>query len=356
MKIFSNLQNYQKTNRYHLNNIIKMLWNERTNEERRLIYGNSVDLFTFEPNIKHADLCILTYHWNYYVDNGKEQQASEEVELARNNGKPILVFCGGDSPANLPFNDVILFESAGYRSQTGLLYHSAQPSYIADYLKTYCQEDMHYRQKHDIPVIGFCGQASISIIQTIYRTIRLKWHQRLYQHGKIKWEPAPFETSTFRNRVLQTFENKPGIRTNYLIRRKYRAGETKDKSPHHPKKLEFVNNILESDYTLCMRGGGNFSVRFYETLCLGRIPIFIDTDCLLPFQDEINYEGFLPWIQIENLPKAAEIIRNFHAQLSEQNYLKLQNNCRQLWVKHMTVEGFYRDLVNKMNDHCYSII
>ena len=54
-------------------------------------------------------------------------------------------------------------------------------------------------------------------------------------------------------------------------------------------RFEFIRNILSSDYTLCFRGSGNYSLRFYETLCLGRIPLFINTDCKLPFEDEINW-------------------------------------------------------------------
>ena len=77
----------------------------------------------------------------------------------------------------------------------------------------------------------------------------------------------------------------PALTTNYILRSKYRAGVSREKDPFHPSRLEFVNNILGSDYTVCMRGGGNFSVRFYETLSLGRIPVFIDTDCLLPWHE-----------------------------------------------------------------------
>ena len=58
------------------------------------------------------------------------------------------------------------------------------------------------------------------------------------------------------------------------------------------KKLrkEYYQNIDNTDYTLCIRGTGNFSVQFYQTLALGRIPIFINTDCILPFEKEINWK------------------------------------------------------------------
>ena len=52
--------------------------------------------------------------------------------------------------------------------------------------------------------------------------------------------------------------------------------------------LEYYENIKNSDYVLVFKRTGNFSIRLYETLMMGRIPIFINTDCLLPFNNHIN--------------------------------------------------------------------
>ncbi len=101
--------------------------------------------------------------------------------------------------------------------------------------------------------------------------------------------------------------------------------------------------------------GGNFSVRFYETLCLGRIPIFIDTDCLLPFQDQIDYKALFPWIDANDLPHAAEILRDFHARLSAEDFLGLQKTCRHLWLEHMTPDGFYYDFYEKFQSFFVTI-
>jgi hypothetical protein len=349
MKFFSNSQNYQPDKRYYLNIIAKSHWNNRSFTERRQVYGDWVDLYNFVPDLSNAEICILTYQWQYYVAYNKILEAETELKVARTHGKPLVIFSGGDFPANVPFEDVVLIEAAGYHSTPGLRYHSAQPSYFKDYLDIYCGSELKLRPKRDIPVVGFCGQASSSPLQSAYRKLRLHRQQRQYRQGCRKWEPPPFETTSFRTQVLKQFENQPGISTNYILRKRYRAGETQDKSHHHPAKIDFVNNILNSDYTLCMRGGGNFSVRFYETLCLGRIPIFIDTDCLLPFQDEIDYKAIFPWIDIKDLLYAAEIVRDFHAKLSNDDFIDLQKACRDLWLEHMIPDGFHRDFVKKIN-------
>ena len=348
LKIFSEPSNYHEPNRYHLNTIAKSLWNERSNEERRQVYGKWVELFEYSADIARADVCLLTYIWSHYIESNTVPEALAEIENARAHNKPIVIFNGGDSPANLPLNDAVLFESAGYRSTPGLRYHSAQPTFISDYVQQYCGGELQLRHKTPKPVIGFCGQTSLSPIQTAWRSVRLKWRQHQYHQGKAKWEPAPYETSSFRSRVLKAFEVKNCIQTNYLLRSQYHGGDTNDKNLQSRLKTEFVDNILDSDYTVCMRGGGNYSVRFYETLCLGRIPIFIDTDCLLPFQDEIDYKSIFPWIDVKDLSDAAEIVQDFHARLSNDDFIDLQKVCRKLWLDHMTPNGFYRDFVEKI--------
>lgn len=347
IKFFSNIGSYREDQRYHLNTPSKAYWNERSHEERRQVYGLLVDLFEYEPEISQADFCLLTYHWPYYINQNRVAEAEAEVRAAKEAGKPMVVFSGGDYPARMPFEDVILFESAGYRSDPGYMYHSASPTILQDYINEYCNGQLNLRDKQTKPVVGFCGQASTSVFQTAWRSLRRLKRDVLYRSGRSKWEPPPFETTSFRTRVLKAFE-KPGIQTNYLARKKYQAGKMGEMTSQSQEKLEFINNILESDYTLCMRGGGNYSVRFYETLNLGRIPVFIDTDCLLPFQDEIDYKAIFPWIDAKDLPYAADILLEFHSKLTSEEFKSLQVTCRYLWLEHMIPDGFYRDLAGKI--------
>lgn len=348
LKFYSDKGNYEVEQRYHLNTPAKAFWNERSQEERRQVYGNWVDLYQYEPEISKADVCLLTYHWPYYINHGRVAEAIAEVGAAKEAGKPMIVFSGSDYPARMPFEDVILFESSGYRSDEGYRYHSAIPSFLNDYINDYCRGELVLREKQNAPVVGFCGQAETNVMQTAWRSLRRRKRDLFYRLGLSKWEPPPFETTSFRAKVLKAFE-KPGIQTNYLARKQYQAGKSGEMTSRSQEKVDFVNNVLGSDYTLCMRGGGNFSVRFYETLCLGRIPIFIDSDCLLPFQDVIDYKAIFPWIDMKDLPNAADILLDFHSKLSNEEFKALQVTCRYLWLDHMTPDGFYRDLLRMLN-------
>jgi hypothetical protein len=76
MRFYSSHQIYNPKYRYYLNSITKSQWNDRSAEERRRVYGKWVDLFEYTSEIKEADICLLTYQWNYYVENDRVAEAA----------------------------------------------------------------------------------------------------------------------------------------------------------------------------------------------------------------------------------------------------------------------------------------
>jgi hypothetical protein len=162
--------------------------------------------------------------------------------------------------------------------------------------------------------------------------------------GRRKWEPAPFEHTRFRQRVLDTFERSSAVTTHYVLRAAYRAGQSTSDSrnaANNRARQEFISNVLDTDYTVCMRGGGNFSVRFYEALALGRIPIFIDTDCALPFHDTLDWRRYVVWVDANELAAAPHLVRHYHADLTPEEFRARQLECRRLWEERLSPDGFY---------------
>jgi hypothetical protein len=56
-------------------------------------------------------------------------------------------------------------------------------------------------------------------------------------------------------------------------------------------RREYVNSVFGCDYALCMRGAGNWSYRFVDSLSAGRILVMIDTNCMLPLEDDTDWTG-----------------------------------------------------------------
>lgn len=61
--------------------------------------------------------------------------------------------------------------------------------------------------------------------------------------------------------------------------------------PRDPRVQEdYRVNMAASEFNVCVRGRGNFSMRFYEALSAGRIPVLLDTDMPLPCADEVPWD------------------------------------------------------------------
>lgn len=345
LRVYCDREHYTDEHRKQLNDIAKTFWNTGTPAQRRMTYGLRAELFEMVDAPAQADLCVLTMKWPYYVDHGLVDLALRALDQARRASKPFVVFSVGDWAANFPANgnDIHVFESSGYQSRRRNRIHG-MPPFFDDPLPGACGGEVLVRDKQQKAVIGFCGQAGSSLSRQVARAVRIEVRKTQWRSGRSKWEPTPFEHTRFRQRVLDTFARSPAVTTCYVLRTKYRAGIQSAESRNdlaERSRREFVENVLGTDYTLCMRGGGNFSVRFYEALALGRIPVLIDTDCPIPYRERVDWLRYIPWIDASELEDAPQIVADFHTRLTPQGFRDLQLACRQLWVEWLSPDGFY---------------
>jgi len=295
-------------------------------------------------DIPSSDFVSTPYAWNFYTENNCINDFMKIYKEVENHQKKLIVFQNGDYTANIPVPGLIIVQPSAYKSRNGELEQnlfSISP-FISDFVKLYCQGQQDIRQKQKKPVVGFCGQAAGNYVDSVKRYSLFLSRQIFFKLRILNNEPPPFETTTFRKKVLSHIKSEPQITTNYLLRRKYRAGYTvPKKDPYHPTRLEFVKNILDSDYTVCIRGGGNFSVRFYEALALGRIPIFINTDCVLPYDNILNYKDFCVWVEKDEIKFIGEKVLSFHNSLSQSQFIEVQKMCRNIWLEYLSKEGYW---------------
>ena len=134
----------------------------------------------------------------------------------------------------------------------------------------------------------------------------------------------------------------------FILRNKYRAGVTNNKD-FHPTTLEFYDNLKNSPYIVCVRGAGNFSIRFYEALAMGRIPVFINTDCSLPLDNTISWKKHVVWVEYKDRHKVAQKVKQFHEALTEDDFIALQNSNRKLWAEQFRLQGFFKSFISLIN-------
>ncbi|WP_161792594.1 glycosyltransferase family 47 protein [Psychroserpens damuponensis] len=313
-----------------------------TDTERIKIYGVSDEDFIIVNSMDACEVVILPMSWYYYKLTNKMGLAFKCIEEANVLGKMVWSINNGDFGVKLPsFKNLIVFRQGGYVSndQVG---HIGYPSFINDYLienkliDTYLNTNFNKQ-----PIVGFCGQAQLSnwsatkeMAKQIVRNLRSLIGLSFLEPQKI------ISASYLRASILKQLEINPAIDSHFIKRKKYRAGVTQNKE-EHSTTADFYNNILESQYVLCIRGAGNFSVRFYETLMMGRIPLYIDTDGYLPLIDNVKWKEHVVWVDYKDRHRAAEILLDFHQKLDQDSLGALLKKNRKLWEEKLTLSGFF---------------
>jgi hypothetical protein len=280
-------------------------------------------------SLEDADVVIMAagYH------GGSESML--EVDQARKLGKPVLYFNGQDNVQPLPAHYGTLYRDS-FEARNRLPHEEAMPAFSKDFYT----EDRQFtlRDKQAKPVVGFCG-----FVGTTWS--RLVYHLQLRKQKVLGLE--------LRHRALKTLGRSPDVETNFICRSQFWGGTISRRGTGDPQSVlqvrnEYLDNIIESDYTLCVRGAGNFSYRFYETLSLGRIPLFINTDCILPFADVIDWRKHCVWVESHEIPRIGEILLQFHERLSPEEFHDLQRSNRQLWEDYLRPLECYQHIFRRV--------
>lgn len=320
---------------------------ELTEDEKQSKYGAIYEKFQRVNKIENADIVVMPYDLRTCFELGLIDLMFHLIKKSVHKNKNLLLWATGDQCLHEKYHKpgIITFSEMGFRSRRSKNEFCA-PWFATDPLKLYSRKGLPLRKKKGKPVVGFCGQAIVS-------PSRLAWQLFLNLRRSIfSWlgitpfaPPYILPGIVLRSQVLRLLKNDTQINTVFILRKSYKAGLRKKKfereDPYHPTRLEFINNIFNSDYTVCIRGGGNWSMRLYETLSCGRIPIFVDTDCILPYDFSINWRDYVVWIEQHEIPHIAEKVIDFHESITESEFIERQKACRELWVNRLSRNGFF---------------
>lgn len=299
--------------------------------------ANLLEKYQIVSEIAHCDIVVVPIDIARFDSNKSQQKLNDFINKALDSGKKVWLYSGGDYGKSINIsNQVYTFRLSGFASQL-----NAQtfilPSFIND---PYSSLSKEFRTigKLQQAQIGFVGHASNSFLKKIKQYLLfLKYNSKRFI-GKIQTDYQRFYPSGVKRFLyLKLLEKNPEIITDFIFRNQYRAGV---KTAEEKKKttMEFLENIESNPYTFCLRGAGNFSVRFYETLAMGRIPFVIDTDFSLPLSHEINWEKHCV---IAKSNEIAESLIHFHNNCSPEDFEFMQQNNRKLWQTHLQREAYF---------------
>jgi hypothetical protein len=288
-----------------------------------------------DPN--EADAFIFPLNYFSIPQKGYQTQYDSLYELARSNNKKLIVYTGGDYGKT--FNDkvIITWRNAGFKSlndrQTIII-----PAFMSDPLE---RDDLVF-QPHtyqEQPALSFTGFANSSFKEQLRITgATLKANLNRWLKMDKSDTQSIYNAAGIRFTYLKELESNPRINTDFIYRDKYRAGATTQEQRERSTAV-FFKNLNDSPYTFCLRGAGNFSVRFYESLALGKIPVLIDTDVQLPLEQLIDWDQHTCRVAPhENL---VEQLLGFHKSHTATSFEALQIANRSLYENYLVRHAYF---------------
>ncbi|MBD2072863.1 exostosin family protein [Phormidium sp. FACHB-592] len=306
------------------------------------------DLFEM-TSLEEADFAIMPDDWRtvvgevWYANVNHEAkelylQFAEKVQQA---GKPLIIFFGSDrSDEAVCIENTYIFRHSYYRSRQQPK-NFVWPSFCEDLVEHYLNGSLPIREKSNKPVIGFSGCIKSKSVTNQLKKLAYYGHMLLH-HQRLGF--PPIQGHILRSKLLALFEHSPLVATNFDVYDRMVFLTEKNMETRHKHRTEFVENIVNSDYVICPRGAGNYSNRLFETLCCGRIPILINTDCALPYDFALDWKKYCVWVEESEVSQIAKKVSQFHQRLSPEEFIELQQQCRKMWKEWLSSEGFYSKL------------
>jgi hypothetical protein len=297
--------------------------------------------FTDEPD----DTQYIVYPIDY--GNVRKNNSSFDIaqRLAKTLNKKLIVFYFSDFDEPLILDNCIVFRNS-LDSRTRKPYEFAAPAMVEDFAK---HLDIDYHEsKKERPKIGFCGYIDFETPQEWFMTMPHRFKNLLKDTF---FKRHFFEAEAIRGRAIRVLQKNASIDLQFIKRRGYWGKWATKSNVIKDTFQEYVQTIENTDYHLVARGNGNFSIRFSEILSSGRLPVFIDTHCVLPFENIIDWKKELVWVDEKDLNKIDKILFDFHNNISEEEFKDRKKRMKYLFNEYISPDGFFKNMYQVLLEH-----
>lgn len=268
---------------------------------------------------------------------------AQMTEAAVRLGKKLVLVLYGDSDEIITIPNTVVLRTSqySYRKQPHEL---MMPAYAEDLL---AGRAFTPRAKGDRPTVGFCGWSKPKNLKNRIGTFvkNALTEAKALVNGDRRSE---LKGITLRSRALDCLRGTDGIVCNFIERSSYSGHKNTISLDPVRARQEFVANMEGSDFVLCVKGDGNFSYRFYETLSMGRIPLLLDTHCCLPLEDRIDYSAFVCRVPLSDLRNIGIRVREWYDACSPEEWMKRQQLARDAFTKQLCAPAFFRILFDEL--------
>ncbi len=288
------------------------------------------------PNAAHARAIVLPNNFKS-ADSRIDEYVRRYADMAEEHHIPIYCFSLGDFTDKTRFDPrVRVFRHSIYRSQM-----RPQDISIPALTEDNAKEGILVRKKQRVPRVSFCGMGDLPTWQA-----RAKYLAKIvfYECASLFDRNARAKKLGvyWRRAAMRACEMSPLVETHFIVRKTFSGHRKSIELDPAVARREYLESIIDSDFVLAPKGDGNYSNRFFKTLCMGRIPVVTDTDIVLPLEDVIAYEKIMVRVPMDRVHETPRYIREFYDALDEGEYERRQHLARETFEKYLRVDSFFR--------------
>lgn len=331
---------------------------------RRNYYENRYEFLKITDDPEKADFILLPH--NYFtlkkiLKDSLEDYLKDFVVISKKYDKKIIVLAMADSDEDINIENSLIFRQSqyGYKKKANeiMIPFYTSPAYSEDFIQKRAEiwSGITLRKKSAIPTVSFCGWAGFP---SLYRKFTFWINVLMYDAKKYllrdKYAELHKRGIFFRRKAMYKLKKFGLLKTEFIIRKSYSAQKGLDglrKITPAEAERQYVHNMINSDFVLCPKGNANGSIRFYEALSMGRLPILINTDCPLPMSDFINYHDFTVNVDYTDIDKIGHKVKDFYDGLSEPEYIRRQQMAREAFQLLKPEALFSRILTTYINEN-----
>lgn len=313
------------------------------------------DYFTWTSLPEDADFLVLECPYEVMYDYSSQEYIqygieTSDLKILRNSfetlkeisvrlNKKIIIFYYRDPATALNIPNAVIFRTSINKS-TKEEFTFAMPAWIPQADEKYLLERSDNRMKSAKPSVTFRGQhAAMNLpFSTNVRLFGNKLLDIVGSNRKINVYCNPGYIAR-RNAIKSIINNRSEIHLDYASV----SWEDQKENPQYFKQ-SYLESIINAEYVICSSGFGNYSYRFYETLAAGRIPIFINTNSELPFENIIDWKSVAIWCEENESNRVGKKTISFHSKFTPQSFLDLQKEIREIYLNYMCMDGFCRNI------------
>jgi hypothetical protein len=262
--------------------------------------------------------------------------------LAREHGKEIIIFTGGDLSHDVFVDDMIVLKGTQYRY---LLRENEiiVPGFVED-----MESGIDLREKKGRPVVGFCGWAAFP---SLIARLRFEARNFLCDMEALLGNPhagAHKKGLLFRRKAMHALAAASEIETRFIVRTTFSGNATTIALSPMQARAEYGENMARSHFALAPKGEANNSMRFYEAFSMGTIPVLVDTECCLPLEDRIPYDDLIVRVPWRDVGRTADYVLKKWESLTPDSYAQLRKDLAATYRHSLRYDAFMNRLFSEI--------